>query len=64
MPYLNGFNASIIVNDTEVPHYAVDVDEESRTMTCWIPSVPGEVTVSSEFCIYPGSPLLSGRGFP
>ncbi|KIM40671.1 hypothetical protein M413DRAFT_166114 [Hebeloma cylindrosporum] len=42
MPYLNGFNASIIVNDTEVPHYAVEVDEKSRTLTCWIPSVPGE----------------------
>jgi hypothetical protein len=44
MPFVNGFEASIFVKETEVlPAYGVVIDEFNRTLTCWIPSEANRV---------------------
>ncbi|KAF9479638.1 hypothetical protein BDN70DRAFT_932438 [Pholiota conissans] len=43
MPFLNGFNASVIVPpDRVLQSYGIVIDEAKRTLTCWIPSEAGQ----------------------
>lgn len=43
MPNLGIFEVCISVEGTELPEYNVTIDEQSRTVTCWIPSEVGKV---------------------
>ncbi|TFK69676.1 hypothetical protein BDN72DRAFT_959371 [Pluteus cervinus] len=38
MPSLGQFSAHITVNNVPLPEYGVDLDENKRTVSCWIPS--------------------------
>lgn len=43
MPKFGIFEVCISVEGTELPEYSVTIDEQSRTVTCWIPSEVGKV---------------------
>lgn len=43
MPNFGIFEVCISVEGTELPEYSVTIDEQSRTVTCWIPSEVGKV---------------------
>ena len=33
-----GHNARVMIEDKEIPHYAINVDPEKKEVTCWIAS--------------------------
>lgn len=43
----NGVIARVFVDDGDLPEYGVNFDEESKTLSCWIPSEAGEVRLPS-----------------
>ncbi|KAJ7187776.1 hypothetical protein C8R46DRAFT_1052560 [Mycena filopes] len=46
--HFNHFSAWIIIEGREAPEYAVEVFEDDRIVTCWIPSELGKWTVKTD----------------
>lgn len=46
---LGGFEASVKVDDVALDEYAVEISEDGKRATCWIPSQEGKVGASLGF---------------
>ena len=46
MPKFQAIHARIKVNDEELAEYDVQVDENERQVSCWVPSEAGKVSAS------------------
>lgn len=42
-----GYNARVLVDGKEVPHYSIEVNEEKKESICWIASESGKVDSST-----------------
>lgn len=45
MPDLQAFHAEIKVDDIELPEYDVQVDQDRKIVSCWVPSEAGKVSL-------------------
>ena len=43
MPNFQTFHARIKVHDEDLPEYDVQIDENEKQVSCWIPSETGKV---------------------
>lgn len=46
------FGARVMIEDEEVPHYAISVDPVKKEVSCWIASEAGKVRVSLDTLIF------------
>jgi uncharacterized protein involved in high-affinity Fe2+ transport len=44
------YEAWLVVENAEVEHYKIEVDEQTQIATCWIASTAGKVRVISIYC--------------
>ncbi len=49
MPKFKTIHASIKVDDNELPEYDVQVDENEKQVSCWVPSEAGKVSTGPRF---------------
>ena len=49
MPRFKTLHASIKVEDNELPEYDVQVDENEKLVSCWVPSEAGKVGTGPRF---------------
>lgn len=49
MPRFKTLCASIKVDDNELPEYDVQVDENDKQVSCWVPSEAGKVSTRRRF---------------
>ncbi|RDB28685.1 hypothetical protein Hypma_014840 [Hypsizygus marmoreus] len=62
MLQLDGFQAFITVDNTELPQFGIKIDQSNRTVSCWIPSEAGK-HFSLIWAPQPGStPTVIGNG--